>query len=130
MYTCICDETMITSRKGFSGSVTNACRMWVVIGSDDPAVDAEQLVHLRPLGHRDHGAVGMREGQMPLLREQEVEVQLCSEPFVELYALAVELGSLGRSVVRSDDRRIAPGRAGADVALLEDRDIGDAVVLR
>ena len=67
---------------------------------------------------------------MPLLREQEVEVQLCPEPFVELDAAAVELGSLGRSVVRSDDRRIAPGRAGADVALLEDRDIGDAVVLR
>ena len=37
MYTCICDETMITSRKGFSGSVTNACRMCVVIGSDTPA---------------------------------------------------------------------------------------------
>src|SRR5439155_6035974 len=84
----------------------------------------------RPLGDRDHGSVGMRERQVPLLREQEVEVQLCAEPFVELYASAVELGSLGRAVVRADDRRIAPGRAGADVALLEDGDVGDAVVLR
>ncbi len=36
-YTCICAETMITSRNGLTGSVTNACRMWVVIGSRTPA---------------------------------------------------------------------------------------------
>jgi hypothetical protein len=35
-YTCICAETMITSRNGFTGSVTNACRMCVVIGKRKP----------------------------------------------------------------------------------------------
>src|SRR6267143_5177650 len=45
MYTCICDETMITSRNGFSGSVTNACRMCVVIGSGTPARSATSVDH-------------------------------------------------------------------------------------
>jgi hypothetical protein len=40
---CIWDETMITSRNGFTGSVTNACRMWVVIGSRTPARSATSV---------------------------------------------------------------------------------------
>ena len=57
---------------------------------DHAAVDAEQLVHLGPLGHRDHGAVGVRERQVPVLREHQVEVELGAEPLVELDAAAVE----------------------------------------
>ena len=34
------------SSSGFSGSVTNACRMWVVIGSSIPAIAA--MVELQP----------------------------------------------------------------------------------
>ena len=34
---CICAETMILSRNGFTGSVTNACRIEPVIGSGTPA---------------------------------------------------------------------------------------------
>src|SRR5256885_12571310 len=52
--------------------------------------------------------------------------ELAREPLVELDASLVELGSLGRAVVRADDRRVAPGRAGADVGLLEHGDVRDA----
>src|SRR6266511_4001946 len=72
----------------------------------------------------------MRKRQMPLLREEEVEVEVGAETLVERDAAPVELGTLGGAVVRADDRRVAPGCTGADVALLEDRDVGDAVVLR
>ena len=54
----------MTSRNGFSGSVTNACRMFVVIGSgtparsatsvDQPAVGA--LAHVQALVLRDDEA--------------------------------------------------------------------------
>ncbi len=40
---CIWAETMILSRNGFTGSVTNACRMLVVIGSGSPARRATML---------------------------------------------------------------------------------------
>src|SRR6266540_264732 len=72
----------------------------------------------------------MRERQMPLLREEEVEVEVGAETLVERDAAPVELGTLGGAVVRADDRRVAPGCTGADVALLEDGDVGDPVVLR
>src|SRR6266508_999083 len=72
----------------------------------------------------------MRKRQMPLLREEEVEVEVGAETLVERDAAPVELGTLGGAVVRADDRRVAPGCTGADVALLEDGDVGDSVVLR
>ena len=57
----------------------------------------------------------------PHWREQQVEVQLLREPLVELDRGVVEARALRRLVVRAQDRRVAPGRARADVALLEDR---------
>src|SRR5260370_26007008 len=44
--------------------------------------------------------------------------------------MLVELGVLPMQIVRAHDRRVAPGIAAAKPALLEHRDIGDAVVLR
>ena len=35
--------TMTTSSSGLTGSVTHACRMWVVIGSGTPAMSASQV---------------------------------------------------------------------------------------
>src|SRR5207302_9636568 len=67
--------------------------------------------------------------QMTLLREEQVEVEVDRQPFVELDARLVELSALAGSVVRADDRGVATGGARADVALLEDGDVGDAVVL-
>ena len=40
---CICADTMILSRNGFTGSVTKACRIEVVIGSRRPASFATGL---------------------------------------------------------------------------------------
>ena len=45
MYTCICDDTITTSRSGLSGSVTHACRMCVVIGSCTPAMSEISELH-------------------------------------------------------------------------------------
>ncbi len=97
---------------------------------DQAAVDPEQLVHLGALGHRDHRPVGVGERQVALLREEEVEVELGAEALVEADALLVEARALGRAVVGADDRRVAAGRARAEVALLEHGDVRDPVVLR
>ena len=66
---------------------------------------------------------------MAALAEQQVEVELLRQPLVELDRGVVEARALGRLVVRAQDRRVAAGRARADVALLEHRDVGDAALL-
>src|SRR6266576_1465956 len=96
---------------------------------DEPAVDPEQLVDLGSLGHRHHRPLGVREREVPRLREEQVEVEVCAEPLVELDAALVEGCTLGRAVVRADDRRVPTGGTGADVALLEHRHALDAVIL-
>ncbi len=65
---------------------------------------------------------------MAALGEQQVEVQVLGEALVELDAGVVEARALGRLVVGAQDRGVAPGGARADVALLEDRHVGDPVV--
>ena len=101
-----------------------------LVAVDHAAVDPEQLVHLGALVLHDERAVGVREREVAVLREHHVEVEVGGELLVELDALLVERGALRRAVVRADDRRVAAGGARADVALLEDRDVGDAVVDR
>ena len=78
----------------------------------------------------DERAIGVREREVPVLREHEVEVELGGEPLVESDALLVEGRALRRAVVRADDGRVPAGGTGADVALLEDRDVRDPVVTR
>ncbi len=92
---------------------------------DHPRVDAQQAVDLRALVHDERGAVGVRQGEVALLGEEQVEVQLRREALVELHRGLVEPSALGGAVVRAQDRRVAPRRAGADVVLLEDRDVRD-----
>ena len=99
-----------------------------LVGVDQARVDPVQAVDLGAVGHDEHRAVGVRERQVAALREQQVEVELLREALVELHARVVEARALGRLVVRAQDRRVAPGRARADVALLEHRDIGDPVL--
>ena len=96
-----------------------------LVGPDQARVDALQAVDLGAVGHHEHRAVGVREREVAALREEQVEVQLLRQALVELDARVVEARALGRLVVRAQDRRVAPGRARADVALLEDRDVGD-----
>src|SRR5439155_11573687 len=71
--------------------------------------------------------VGKR--QVPLLREEALDVEIGREAFVELDALPVEIGTLRRAVVGPDDGRVPPGGARADVALLEDGHVRNPVVL-
>src|SRR5262249_44686147 len=52
------------------------------------------------------------------------------EALVQADALAVEGRALWSPVVRANDRRVAPGSAGADVGLLEDADVLDPMLLR
>ena len=110
---------MLISGQSFFTSAASTTRLSI----------AEQPVHLGALGLHDQRAVGVREREVPVLREHEVEVELGREPLVELHALRVERGALRSAVVGPDDGRVAAGRAGADVALLDDRHVGDAVVL-
>ena len=98
-----------------------------LVAVDDAARDPEQLVDLGPLVLDDERAVGVGEREVPVLGEHEVEVELGRELLVELDALLVERGALGRAVVGADDRRVAAGATRADVALLEDRDVRDPV---
>src|SRR4051794_7566978 len=72
----------------------------------------------------------MREREVALLREEQVEVELGGQALVELHAPAVERRALGGAVVGADDRRVAAGRARADVALLEHGHVANAVVSR
>ena len=86
-----------------------------LVRQHDARVDPEQLVDLGALLHHVQRAVGVREREMAVLREHEVEVEIGGEALVELHAPLVERGALGRAVVRADDRRVAAGRARADV---------------
>ena len=95
---------------------------------DHPGVDAEESVHLRALVGDDHGALGVRERQVTLLREQEVVVELLRELLVQPERLLVEGHALGRPVVRTNDRGVAAGSTGAHVALVEDGDVTDAAL--
>ena len=58
-----------------------------------------------------------------------LKLSSCDEPFPELHRLLVEVRRLVPQVVGADDRRVAPGVAAADPALLEHGDVGDAVLL-
>ena len=97
---------------------------------DHARVDPEELVHLGAFVGGDDPAVRVRERQVALLGEEQVEVEVGREALVELDARLVELRALGRAVVRADDGRVAARGAGADIALLQDRHVRDAVVLR
>ena len=61
----------------------------------------------------------------PHCEKSRLKFSSLREALVELDARVVEARALGRLVVRAQDRRVAPGRARADVALLEDADVGD-----
>ena len=80
-YTWSCDETMITSRNGFTGSVTNAWRMCVVIGrrtSDEPGDER------RPACGRAHDLAALDAAAVRLDGGDAVAV-LRSNPVTSVY---------------------------------------------
>jgi hypothetical protein len=94
-----------------------------LVRPDHARVDAEQPVRLGALHHRVQRAVGVREREVAVLREQHVEVEVLGERLVQVHARLVEAGALRRQIVRADDGRVAARRAGADVRLLEHGDV-------
>jgi hypothetical protein len=101
-----------------------------LLGEDDAAVDAQNLIHLRAFAQAVDAAIRMRQRQVAMLGEHHVEIEVAGELFVELHALLVERDALGGSIVGPDDRRVASAGAAAKVALVQHRHIGDAVVFR
>ena len=92
-------------------------------------VDAVQPVGMDvPLEHL-HVVHGMRQHHHAARRIHDVVVELLAEPLPELQRMLVDRRALVPQIVRADDRRVAPGIAAAEPALLEHRDIGDAVLL-
>jgi len=100
-----------------------------LVEPDHAAVDAELLVHGGALGRRRQRPFGVGEAEHAALGQHDVEVELGAEVVVEVERGLVEARPLRGPVVRPHDRRVAPRAAGADVALLQHRDVGDAVVL-
>ena len=73
--------------------------------------------------------VGMKEVEHAALRDHGVEVEILLQPLPELHRQLVERVVAGQQVVRADDRRVAADIAGAEIALFQHGDIGDAEFL-
>ena len=95
---------------------------------DEPAVDAQHLVVLRPESKAAHRGVGMRQGQVAALAEQQVPAQLLRESLIELERGVVEGDAFRRAVVGAKDCRIAAAVAASQVALLEHGHAPDPVL--
>ena len=100
-----------------------------IVQADHLGLDAEMLVDLRPPAHRPQGGIGMGERQMAALGIEDVEVELAGEAAEQADRLVVEPHPFGRQVVGTDDSRVARRVAAAEPALVEHRDVGDAVIL-
>ena len=73
--------------------------------------------------------VGMIEIEHAALADHRVVVEILLQPFPQLHRAFVEGIIAGQQIVGADDRRVAAGIAGADPALFQHRDVGDAVLL-
>ena len=73
--------------------------------------------------------VGMVEVEHAALAHHGVVVEVLLQPLPELHRPFVERRVAGQQVVGADDRGVAADVAGADLALLQHRDVGDAVHL-
>ena len=71
----------------------------------------------------------MREHHHAALGEHHVVIELLRQALPELDRMLVDRRALVIEVVRADDRRVAPGIAAAEPALLDNRDIGRAMRL-
>ena len=72
--------------------------------------------------------IGVEEIEHAALRHHGVEIEILLEPFPQLHRPFVERVVAGKHVVGADDRGVAADIAGAEPALFQHRDIGDADV--
>ena len=92
-------------------------------------VDAVQPVGVDVALEALHVMDVVRQHHDAALGEHDVVVQLLAEPFPQLERMVVEPGALVVEVVRADDGGVAACVAAAEPALLDHRDVGDAVFL-
>src|SRR5262249_49311065 len=90
------------------------------------AVEAERGETAADLAHL---MAAVRERYEPALREHHIVVELLGEPFPQLQRMLVEMRAVVPEIVGAHDRSIAPGIAAAEPALLDHRDVGNAVIL-
>jgi len=95
---------------------------------DNLALHAHVLVDFGSPAHGAKGRVAMREREVSSLRVEEVEVEVTREVPEESYTLVVEANAFGGQVIGSYDRGVSSGAATADVALLQNRDVGNSVI--
>ena len=93
-------------------------------------VDAVQPDRVDPPRELAQVVEVVREVEHSALAQHDVEVELPAEPLVELQGVLVQMGALVQKVVRPDDGGVAAGVAAPQPALLEHRDVPDAVQLR
>ena len=73
--------------------------------------------------------VRMEDVEDAALADHGVEVELLAQPLPQLHRALVEGGVARQQIVRANDRGVAPDIAGAEIALLQHGDIGDAMLL-
>jgi len=93
----------------------------------------------RILARQPHGVAAPRKGiALPVgmieidhapLRHHRVEIQLLLEPFPQLQRIRIERLVALEQIIGPHDGGVAPDIARAEIALLQHRHIGDAVVL-
>ena len=71
----------------------------------------------------------VRQHEHAARRIHDVVVELLGQALPQLHRVLVERGRFLPEVVRADDRGVAPGIAAAEPALLQHRDIAEAVLL-
>ena len=92
-------------------------------GADHPAVHAQDAVELGAHPQGVEGGVGMTKVEAAHLVEEQVEVQLLGQSFVQLDALVEEGDALDGEIVGADDGGGAGAGPAAEVALVEDGDV-------
>ena len=90
-------------------------------------VDRVEPVGVDPPGRLLQVVDVVDQVQHAALAEHQVVVELLRQPLPELQRMLVERGALVPQIVGADHRGVAPGVAAAEPALLQHRDIGDAV---
>ena len=69
------------------------------------------------------------EIEHPTMAHHDVEVELTPEPLPELHGVVVDGGAFVVEIVGADNRRVAPGVAAAEPALVDKRNIAEPVLL-
>ncbi len=113
---------------GSARRVETGSELLDVVRTDHLRVDLLELVHLGAPAHRSERRVGVGKGQVTSLRKHHVDVQVDRHRVVELQRPVVERHALGRQVVGSDDRCVPSRSATAEIRLVENCDVGNAVV--